>query len=195
MIKLRFWAILGALAAILCLSYAQQKKVIVSYPGDSYTVDYDTQLLCPKEVRWTLHASDIGHTPRLSSWRFLTDDWLIPYGVNHYDFSRSGYDRGHMCPAQDRSLSKDSMISTFFMSNVAAQAPKLNRGAWFQTEAECRNLATQFDSIRVVAMPLFLRNDTVRIGRSGVAVPDAFIKFAYLLNRDTLLMIRFLWNR
>jgi endonuclease G len=43
-------------------------------------------------------------------------------------------DRGHMCPAADRSCSKEDMDATFLMSNMVPQSPNLNRGPWEKLE-------------------------------------------------------------
>ena len=177
------------------MAHSQKLHNIVVANNGYYTVDYDTQLLCPRQVSWMLKSNDIGNAPRSSSWKFKTDTWLKPYGITHEDYTHSGFHRGHMCPAQDRSLSPDSMKQTFFLSNVCAQLPSVNCGRWLESENICRALAIRYDSIYIVALPLFLHGDTLLVGPRNVAVPHAFVKLAYRITPDTLLGWWFVWNR
>src|SRR5207245_812851 len=45
----------------------------------------------------------------------------------------------HLCPAADRSASKEDMDVTFLMSNMAPQSPNLNRKVWEKLEEYCRS--------------------------------------------------------
>ena len=160
-----------------------------------FTTAYSVQLQCPVQVLWTLHRTDIGQNKRDPSWRFTSDlpDYIMT--ASHSDYNRTGFDRGHMCPAKDRSFTKQAQRATFVMSNIAPQTPALNRRAWLSTEDSCRRLAVQFDSISVLACPVFLFADTVRIGRNRIGVPHAFFKVAWQSSSDSILSCWFLWNR
>lgn len=156
---------------------------------------YDMQTLCPQQVCWVLHRSDIGLNKREPSWRF-TNTLLGPMAVaTHADFTKSGYDRGHMCPAADRSANLRAMRTTFELANVAPQAPRLNRGAWKQTEAFCRSAALIYDSIQVLTLPVYLDRDTLRIGANQVAVPHAFFKAAWKAGTDEIIGVWFFFNK
>ena len=131
-------------------------------------------------MSWVIHRSDIGLAKREPSWHF-TNTLLDKLAVaTHADFNKSGYDRGHMCPAADRSHDLRAMRSTFELVNVAPQAPRLNRGAWKRTESFCRSAALLYDSIQVLAMPVYLDRDTTHIGAHQLAVPHAFFKAAWI---------------
>lgn len=156
---------------------------------------YNLQTICPQQVSWVLHRADIGHAQREPSWRF-TNTLLGTMAVaTHADFSRSGYDRGHMCPAADRSSDRRAMRSTFELVNVAPQVPSLNRGAWKQTESFCRSAALLYDSIQVLAMPVYLDRDTVHIGANNIAVPHAFFKAAWKAGTDEIIGVWFFFNK
>jgi len=43
------------------------------------------------------------------------------------DYSKSGYDKGHMAPAADFKSSEAAMISTFQFANAVPQTPECNR--------------------------------------------------------------------
>lgn len=179
-------------ALALCLSAFAQ--VVTIKKPHFYSV-YDVGIQCPKQVGWTVTPSDLGIANREPSWVFTQD---VPHPLataNHYDYSRTGYDRGHMCPAQDRSRNLHTMRSTFVLSNIAPQAPSLNRGAWKKTESFCRSAALQYDSVQVIALPIFLDRDTSFIGGHRLAVPHAFIKVAWLPVNDSIIGMWFFWNK
>lgn len=70
-------------------------------------------------------------------------------GLPHFDYVGSGFDRGHLVPAADRSETKKRLQSTFLFPNVLPQTPALNRGTWKKYEAKIRNLA-KTDSLLIV---------------------------------------------
>ena len=70
------------------------------------------------------------------------------------DYSKSGYDRGHLCPAGDMTFNAQAMSETFYLSNMSPQVPAFNRGIWKSLESLVREWAAKEDSI-YVAMLLF----------------------------------------
>lgn len=169
------------------------QRVVVDN-GHSY-ISYDTILKCPALVEWTLCAADLGCTVREPSWRFINDLPFVRGGAVHDDYKGSGYDRGHMCPAADRSSSRNAMRSTFVISNIAPQRPWVNRGSWKISEISVRKLTERFDTIAIIAMPIFLHRDTTYIGTHRVAVPHAFLKVAYYPPNDSVLGLWFVFNK
>jgi DNA/RNA endonuclease G (NUC1) len=76
------------------------------------------------------------------------------FSVRPNDYRASGFDKGHVCPAADRSASKEDMDATFLMSNMVPQAPDLNRITWEKLEAYCRDQARDGDEdLYIVAGP------------------------------------------
>lgn len=169
------------------------QNVIVS--SDVYQSRWNTQTQTPFEVRYFLRSSDIGNVSRDPSWRFANDLPKLIQRATHDDYIKSGYDRGHLCPAQDRSNDPYRMRETFRISNIAPQVPSLNRGAWKRTEIAERHLARFMNQVRVITMPLYLEKDTAFIGVNKIAVPHAFLKIIYDVNPDTIYNIYFLWNK
>ena len=174
-----------------CSTYAQ----LITIHKKEYRSSYDLSMLCPKQVWWTLRASDIGEVKRNPSWRFVADIDDPRAIARHSDYTNSGYHRGHLCPAKDRSYSLDAMRRTFATSNIAPQTPALNCGAWLMTEDSCRRLAVIHDSIRVLAVPIWLDRDTTFIGRHRLAVPHAFMKAAWLPQNDSVIAVWMLFNK
>jgi endonuclease G, mitochondrial len=50
------------------------------------------------------------------------------------DYKGTGFDRGHLAPAADQSANPVLKAETFFLSNMAPQAPRLNQQAWRELE-------------------------------------------------------------
>ena len=96
------------------------------------------------------------------------------------DYSSSGYDRGHLCPAQDMAFDAEAMSETFFMSNMSPQVPDFNRGIWKMLEARVRKYAKHEKHLYVVTGPILPRKGRKAknsIGRTNtVTVPEAYYK-------------------
>ncbi|KAJ2796041.1 nuclease [Coemansia helicoidea] len=73
------------------------------------------------------------------------------------DYFRSGYDRGHMCPAADAKRDSASMDETFLLANIAPQVGKgFNRNYWASLESFVRGLTKTFDDVYCISGPLYL---------------------------------------
>lgn len=66
-------------------------------------------------------------------------------------YSGSGYDRGHLCPSDDRDGSIADNSATFVMTNMIPQAPNLNRISWLALEDYGRKLITEGKEMYIVA--------------------------------------------
>lgn len=156
---------------------------------------YDVQTKNPVSVQYLLPVWTLGAGKRESAWGFLPD---IPDSVclirSSY-YRKTGYDRGHMMAAADRSFDKGVMRSTFVMSNVSPQTPTLNRGEWSRAESEVRMLARYHGAIKVFNAPIFFQEDTAWIQPYGIAIPHAFLKVAMSVNCDSVYKVFFLLNR
>jgi endonuclease G, mitochondrial len=105
-----------------------------------YSLSYNAKTRTPNWVSWCLRKGDIGKSVRGA----FEPDTLLPRGferVTTQAYIGSGFDRGHMCPAQDRSSKQADMDATFRMTNVIPQSPNSNQRAWERLESYCRTLA------------------------------------------------------
>lgn len=108
------------------------------------------------------------------------------------DYSRSGYDRGHLAPAGDFKYSQRMMSQSFFMSNMTPQAPQFNRGIWKELEEQVRAWAVRDNGIYVVTGPV-LTPGLPTIGRQNeVAIPPYFYKVLLYCNAPEIRMVAFL---
>ena len=158
-------------------------------------VEYSPELRIPKMVEWVIMPRDLKRVARRGSWRFKADYSVPAPRATHDDYTNSGYQRGHMCPAADRVSSLALMKSTFLMTNVCPQAPALNVGRWKMTEELCRQGARTYGSCTVRVAPLFLFQDTAYLGIHKVAIPHAFFKVAWCHEKQKIIGMWIMYNR
>src|SRR5581483_4555199 len=94
-----------------------------------YVLSYNAEKATPNWVSWCLRRSDIGKAERGP----FEPDPLLPRGfprVTSHVYDSSGFDRGHMCPAKDRSATQADCDATFYMTNVVPQSPNSNQERW-----------------------------------------------------------------
>ncbi|HKC69230.1 MAG TPA: DNA/RNA non-specific endonuclease [Bacteroidia bacterium] len=99
------------------------------------------------------------------------------------DYSKSGYDEGHMANAEDFAFNCTLEESTFRFYNAVPQTPENNRGIWKHYETETRKLS-QTDSLLVICYNHF----SVDKLNSRIAIPDTNYKFVYSLTTRELLL-------
>lgn len=145
---------------------------IKEYVG--FTVSFNKENHTPNYVAWELLGSEITDDVKRSN-RFWKDEEIEGCPSN-YDYSYSGWDRGHLCPAADQKWSSEAMADCFVMANMCPQDHALNSGAWNTLENKERQWAQRDSAIVIVAGPIYLPSDTMRIGECGVRVPSAFFK-------------------
>ncbi|GAB3997505.1 hypothetical protein GCM10028807_42890 [Spirosoma daeguense] len=108
------------------------------------------------------------------------------------DYTRSGYDRGHLAPAGDFKFSQRIMRETFFMSNISPQEPDFNRGIWSDLENQVRAWAIRDHGLYVITGPV-LKPGLSTIGKTNeVSVPEKFYKVLLYCNKPDIRMIGFL---
>ncbi len=154
-----------------------------------YTLSYNRARNTANWVAWHLDENHLGNTSRQNDFRpdaTLPEGW---YQVTSFDYSESGFDRGHLCPSADRSNSVGDNSATFLMSNIMPQAPDLNQGPWVELEIYCRDLVRQGNELYIITGVAgqggvgnrgFKRSiDSNR--HTGIAVPERFWKIILVL--------------
>lgn len=107
---------------------------------------------------------------------FRPDPKVRKASASTRDYSRTGYDRGHLVPAGDMAFSEQSMSETFFMSNISPQIRNFNSGIWRELEENTRNWVKKFKHLYIVTGPVLTKGVREQIGNNKVSVPDAFYK-------------------
>lgn len=156
-----------------------------------YTLSYSEKHEQPEWVAYILTKSSIeGNTKRKDAFR--SDPEVTTGSAAVSDYKKSGYDRGHLCPAADMKLCKESMSETFFMSNMSPQTPSFNRAIWKNLEEKFRVWTLDRDTLYVVTGPVLDTTLTKTIGKNEVYVPELYYKIALDLNQESSSMIAFL---
>jgi len=147
-----------------------------------YVVSYNPQRHVANWASWRLSSLDLGSVARHKG-EFLSDPSL-PNGVlrvSHRDYSRSGFDRGHLVRSADRTASREDNDATFFMTNVVPQRHALNEGAWLRLEEHCVKLAKAGKQLFVLAGPVFSDPKHGPTIGPGVRVPELLFKIVVVL--------------
>ena len=145
-----------------------------------YVVSYDGARRAPVWVSWELNATWLGPVPRQDDFR--PDDTLPPDvpQAQLADYAGSGWDRGHLCPSEDRTATVGDNRSTFYLTNMVPQADSVNGGPWARLESYLRGLAWGGKELSVIAGGIFAGAPRT-IGADAVAVPAATFKVAVVL--------------
>lgn len=145
---------------------------IKDYEG--FTISFNASNRTPNYVAWELLGSETTGT-QVRTNRFWRDE-TIKNCPSSSDYTRSGFDRGHMFPAADAKWSAQAMEDCFSMANMCPQSHALNAGAWKTLEEKERLWAARDSSLIIIAGPLYQNDDKLRIGTAGIRVPSAFYK-------------------
>lgn len=134
-----------------------------------------------EQANWVIHRlspkAQFGNSKRNDNFR--PDPEVSTSSANPHDFARSGYDRGHLCPAGDFKYDPVLQDETFFMSNMSPQVPDLNRNIWNDLEGLARRWAVKHRGLIVVTGPVLEKGlETIGL-QNQIAVPKKFYKILY----------------
>ncbi|MCA1756159.1 MAG: DNA/RNA non-specific endonuclease [Bacteroidales bacterium] len=149
-----------------------------------YSLSYNEMHEQPEWVAYKIIPSRIDDQAERTD-RFRADESIETGTATDTDYTRSGYDRGHMAPAADMSFSKTAMDESFYYSNISPQLPGFNRGIWKKLEDEIREGAPRYDSLLVVTGPVFSEG-VIKIGSNGVTIPSGFYKITLMFSGNKI---------
>lgn len=173
------------------------EQILLRY---AYTTSYNKETKCPNWVAWNLTKERLIGSYSRKGVPYYEDgskaygigkideyiskgDYLVDLEVSprqeHSDWDDNSVpnnSHGHICPAADNKWSKTAMNQSFLLTNMCPQDRDLNGGDWEGLESRCRGWARHYDSIYIVAGPIFEHGVTRTMGKNKVAVPDAFFK-------------------
>jgi endonuclease G len=118
---------------------------------NEFVMSYNEERGTANWVAWHLDTTWIGSSGRQDDFR---EDTSLPsswYRVDDDDYRGSGFDRGHLCPSGDRTVSADINSATFVMSNMIPQAPENNRDTWRFLEEFSRDLVHEGNELYIIA--------------------------------------------
>lgn len=143
-----------------------------------YTLSYNEKYEQANWVYYVLTDSMVLKGGEERSNKFRIDKMVATGSAKSSDYTKSGYDRGHLCPAADMGFNPVANEESFLMSNISPQTPDFNRGVWKELETAVRKWAIKERKIVIVTGPIF-KNDKGSIGQDGVLVPGYFFKIIY----------------
>ncbi|WP_136668559.1 DNA/RNA non-specific endonuclease [Flavobacterium sp. H122] len=155
-----------------------------------YTLSYSEKHEQAEWVAYELKKSDVVYTNFRRPF-FISDPAVKTGSAGWKNYIRSGYDRGHLCPAADRKFSKEAFNETFYTSNISPQKNDFNGGVWSRLEQKTRYWAKKYDGLYVVTGAV-LTGDLKSIGKEGVSVPEYFYKILLDNNNGNYKAVGFL---
>jgi len=140
-----------------------------------YTVGYSESMKNPMWAAYRVFDVPVLKSGKRPS-RFRADS-RTRAGIGHDDYTRSGYDRGHMAPnyAIATRYGTDAQLETFLMSNVIPQTPSVNRHMWKDLEMTvAERYGRYFTEVWVITGPVF--REPVEKLESGIPIPSHYYK-------------------
>jgi endonuclease G len=157
-----------------------------------FTLSYSETNRQAEWVAYNLTPESI-NGPQERTDNFRIDPKVRNNPVGSGDYSGSGYDRGHLCPAGDMKLNLTSMSETFYMSNMSPQDPSFNRGIWETLESRVRTWAIEKNGVYVVTGPI-LKNICGTIKTGTISVPCSYYKIVFKDNGNEKIAIALILN-
>jgi endonuclease G len=152
-----------------------------------YVLSYNNSRGSANWVSWHLSSAWKGSAVRCDC---FTQDTQLPstfFRATTSNYTNSGFDRGHLCPSEDRDLNSTDNAATFKMSNIFPQAPVLNQQTWASFETYCRTLMGQGNELYIIAGGYgtggtgSLGGITSTIASGSITVPARCYKIALIL--------------
>jgi len=157
---------------------------------DGYSLSYSES---HEQAEWVAYELKKSHLSKIDHDRpYFEVDKAVKTGAAHWrNYKKSGYDRGHLCPAADRRYTKIAFGETFLTSNIAPQNHQFNSGIWSTLEQKVRYWANKYDGVFVITGGV-LKGSMESIGEENVSVPNQFYKVLIDNNSGKTKMIAFL---
>ena len=119
--------------------------------GEGSAFSYNNSRGTINWISWKTTRWDLGDSiPRPN---FRPDPRLPPHfqRIGYYDYSGSGYDRGHMVPSADRFANTKLNEETFMMTNIVPQTGALNQFPWERLESYARSQARRGSDVYTIS--------------------------------------------
>lgn len=172
-----------------CYSFAQGIELPQVFPQEktvthtAYTTSYSQEYGQPHWVAYALDYSKLVSVAARPS-RFQPDPKIKPATTPHKAYTKTGFDRGHLAPAADMAWSAQTMLESFYTSNISPQRPAFNRGIWKVLETKVRAWTLQarknggMPHLFIVTGPIFSTDmpNISRVYGHTLAVPDYYFK-------------------
>jgi endonuclease G len=147
--------------------------------GGLLSICYDYGYKSAKYVGYTLDGTLINSVNLEDRPRFYTEREIPKeYQILYSDYTRSGYDRGHLAPDADFDYIEEDLKVIYSLANIIPQDPNVNRYFWTKAEYQERLVAASLGELSVINGVVFDEKPTY-IGTNQIAVSKAFWKILY----------------
>lgn len=152
-------------------------EIIVRHTA--YTASFNSLWKIPNWVAYELTpAKANGVTPRPNNSPFCEDPDYRGIQPRRSDYHNdSEWDKGHMAPCADMKLSNETMMESFYFTNVCPQNRSINAGDWQSLESLIHKMAAQKGrTVYVICGPIVKQNQYGTLGEARIVIPDYFFK-------------------
>lgn len=156
---------------------AQNPEVDTIIKNNIYKSYFDIDIRQPLQLNYVLYKG--GGDCNRSKFRF-TNDTKIPTST-FKEYSKSGFDMGHLANAEDFAYDCTKDELTFRFYNCLPQYPNLNRGIWKKWETKIRE-ESQKDSLLIICGATFSNKKS----NTNLVVPDYCYKVVKSLITDEI---------
>lgn len=171
-------------------NYLPSSTTGVVIKHDGYQLSYNEQHEQAEWVAYSLSKNDIVYTNFKRPY-FIMDSKVRTKSADWRNYKKSGYDKGHLCPAGDKRYSKKAHDETFLTSNISPQNHKFNAGIWNKLEQKTRYWAKKHQQLYVITGGI-LTSDLKSIGTEKVSIPNYFYKILLDYTQPEIKAIAFL---
>lgn len=149
---------------------------------DYYTVHFSKLNNIPQLVTYKLIPE---HSNKLHNYRgfFTIDITYSSIGALSKYYKNSGFDRGHLYPAEDASFDKNNFRESYYETNMCPQKVDFNRGIWKKLETSLRKLS-KTDSLYIITGP-DLYNETFQY-LNKITIPNYYFKIVLNYTKHSL---------
>lgn len=141
---------------------------------DYYTLSYNEKYEQAEWVAYELKKEYLKNNDFKRPY-FIEDPKVTTGSADWRNYKKSGYDKGHLCPAGDMEFDEKAYNDTFYTSNISPQKHDFNSGIWNRIEQKTRYWAGKYNDIYVVTGGV-LKDSDKKIGTEEVSVPKYFYK-------------------
>lgn len=182
------------------ISDSEQRHILWGYPVcendkifeyEGFVSGYDTVKLNPLWVSYNLKHEYLKGQKFLKERKFAPDP-SIDEGSTALDkdFTRSGYDRGHLARLADmKGRSRKCELESCYFTNISPQKQNFNRETWNNLERAADELTLRYDESWIVTGPYF--DEDIKLLNERIEIPDGFYKILILRKGKIFLPLAF----
>ena len=140
---------------------------------------YDYQKKAVKAVSYTLLGDLMNELNILKRPSFYVEKKLKSKDrISSTDYTKSGYDKGHMAPDAAFDWSEESLDAVYTLANIIPQAPQVNRLSWAKLERYVRTKAEELGELSIVNVVKYGQRSS-RMGKNRMAISKGYYKILY----------------